>query len=74
MLGIVIANWNGEKLIDKCLKSLENQTFKDFKVYIIDNNSKDNSKEVIRKYKQNNLILAIILEEYLNILQKIQFV
>ena len=49
MLGIVIANWNGEKLIDKCLKSLENQTFKDFKVYIIDNNSKDNSKEVIRK-------------------------
>ena len=52
MLGIVIANWNGEKLIDKCLKSLENQTFKDFKVYIIDNNSKDNSKEVIRKYFQ----------------------
>lgn len=60
MLGIVIANWNGEKLIDKCLKSLENQTFKDFKVYIIDNNSKDNSKEVIRKYKN---ILKIDLTE-----------
>ena len=50
MLGIVIANWNGEKLIDKCLESLENQSFKDFKVYIIDNDSKDNSKEVIRNY------------------------
>ena len=47
MLGIVIANWNGEKLIDKCLESLENQSFKDFKVYIIDNDSKDKSKEVI---------------------------
>ena len=35
MLGIVIANWNGEKLIDKCLKSLENQTFKDFKAEFV---------------------------------------
>lgn len=50
MLGIVIANWNGEKLIDKCLESLENQVFKDFKVYIIDNASKDNSGVVIKKY------------------------
>ncbi|WP_304681182.1 glycosyltransferase family 2 protein, partial [uncultured Clostridium sp.] len=52
MLGIVIANWNGEKLIDKCLLSLENQSFKDFKVYIIDNDSKDNSKKVIRSYSK----------------------
>ena len=51
MLGIVIANWNGEKLINKCLESLENQVFKDFKVYIIDNDSKDNSKEIINSYK-----------------------
>ena len=50
MLGIVIANWNGEKLIDKCLESLENQVFKDFKVYIIDNASKDNSRVVVKKY------------------------
>lgn len=50
MLGIVIANWNGEKLIDKCLESLENQVFKNFKVYIIDNASNDNSRDVIKKY------------------------
>ena len=52
MLGIVIANWNGEKLIDKCLESLENQSFKDFKVYIVDNDSKDNSKEIIKSYNE----------------------
>ena len=50
MVGIVIANWNGEKLIDKCLLSLENQLFKDFKIYIVDNDSKDNSKEIIKSY------------------------
>lgn len=53
MLGIVIANWNGEKLIDKCLLSLENQLFKNFKIYIIDNNSKDNSINIINGYKKN---------------------
>lgn len=52
MLGIIIANWNGEKLIDKCLESLENQSFKDFKVYIVDNDSKDNSKEIIKSYNE----------------------
>lgn len=52
MIGIVIANWNGEKLINKCLLSLENQTFKDFKVYIIDNDSKDNSINIINNYKE----------------------
>lgn len=51
MIGIVIANWNGEKLIDKCLASLEEQLFKNFKIYIIDNDSKDNSKAVINDYK-----------------------
>lgn len=50
MVGIVIANWNGEKLIYKCLLSLENQLFKDFKIYIVDNDSKDNSKEIIKSY------------------------
>lgn len=60
MLGIVIANWNGEKLIDKCLSSLQNQLYKDFKIYIIDNNSKDNSINIIKNYKKT---LNIDLEE-----------
>lgn len=63
MLGIVIANWNGEKLIDKCLESLENQVFKNFKVYIIDNASKDNSRDVIKKY-MNRLNIDLMEMSY----------
>lgn len=59
MLGIVIANWNGEKLLDKCLESLSNQKYKNFKVYIIDNNSVDKSKEIIKEYsKKINILLT----------------
>ncbi|MGL4912815.1 MAG: glycosyltransferase family 2 protein [Romboutsia sp.] len=52
MLGIIIANWNGEKLIEKCLESLSKQKFTEFKIYIVDNASKDNSKEIINNYKK----------------------
>lgn len=53
MLGIVIANWNGEKILDKCLESLKNQEYKDFKVYIIDNASIDKSKSIIERYSKD---------------------
>lgn len=53
MLGIIIANWNGEKLLCKCLESLQNQSFNEFKVYIVDNGSKDKSISIIEKYKKN---------------------
>lgn len=52
MLGIIIANWNGEKIIDKCLQSLVEQEYTDFKVYIIDNASKDKSIEIIERYSK----------------------
>lgn len=51
MLGIIIANWNGEKILDKCLESLQNQRYNDFKIYIVDNGSNDKSIEIIEKYK-----------------------
>ncbi len=40
---IVIPNYNGEKYIPQCLKALDRQEMKDFKVIIVDNGSDDNS-------------------------------
>lgn len=44
---IVIPNYNGRRLLENCLKTLENQTYTDFQVLIIDNGSTDGSKEII---------------------------
>jgi GT2 family glycosyltransferase len=59
MFSIVIANWNGSKLIDKCLSSLTKQRFKEFNVCIVDNGSVDDSIDVIKEY-ENQLSLNII--------------
>jgi GT2 family glycosyltransferase len=56
-VAIVIPNWNGKKILKKCLDSLRTQTFKDFEVYLIDNGSSDGSaKMVVRDYPEINLI------------------
>jgi GT2 family glycosyltransferase len=46
---VIIVNWNGRNYIDQCLMSLRKQTFKDFKVCLVDNNSSDDSVKHIRK-------------------------
>ncbi len=42
---------------EKCLCSLQNQTFKDFKIVVIDHGSTDNTSDNIRKYFPEVIIL-----------------
>ena len=44
---IIIPNYNNSEWIDKCLESIEKQTFKDYYVVVIDDASTDNSVEKI---------------------------
>ena len=43
---IIIPNYNGKRLLENCLKTLEKQTYKGFKVLVVDNGSKDGSVSV----------------------------
>ncbi len=47
-ISIVIPNWNGDKLISDCLKSLEKQTLP-VNIIVVDNGSTDNSIPLIEK-------------------------
>jgi GT2 family glycosyltransferase len=47
-VSIVIANFNGEKLLSDCLISIQNQTFTDFEVLIVDNASSDDSVYLVQ--------------------------
>mgnify|MGYP006090414781 CR=1 FL=1 len=45
---ILVLNWNGEDIINNCLTSLSEIDYKNFSIDVIDNNSKDNSIQVIK--------------------------
>lgn len=45
---VIIPSFNGEILLKDCLNSLAKQTFKDFEIILVDNNSTDNSLEYIK--------------------------
>ena len=47
---------NGENNIKKTLLSLKNQSFKNFEHIIVDGDSKDKTKDIIRKFKNKNTI------------------
>lgn len=49
-LSIVVCTYNRSQLLKKCLDSLMNQTCKNYEVIVIDNNSSDNTKEVVEQY------------------------
>lgn len=59
MIGIVIANFNGEDLLKISLKSIKNQSYKNYRTYIIDNGSTDTSIKVIKEYKESLKITLI---------------
>jgi GT2 family glycosyltransferase len=56
-VSVIIVNWNGKELLKTCLDSLETQTFRDFKVVLVDNGSNDGSVEFVREnYPQVEII------------------
>ena len=51
-ISVIILNLNGAKVLDDCLKSL-NQWHENLEILVVDHASTDNSIEVIEKYQKN---------------------
>lgn len=55
---IIVPAYNTEKYIDKCLKSIFSNTYKNFEVIIVNDGSTDKTEDIINKYikKYDNII------------------
>lgn len=51
LVSIIIANYNGHKHLDTCLSSLLQTCYNNYEIIVVDNNSNDNSVELINYYQ-----------------------
>jgi hypothetical protein len=57
LISVVIPNWNGGKYLERCIISLRKQTYPNFEIIVVDNNSTDASCEFIKKNPEIKLLL-----------------
>jgi glycosyltransferase involved in cell wall biosynthesis len=56
-ISVLMPALNAERCIGRALKSLQNQTFKDFELVVIDNGSTDKTREIAAKYADRVLLM-----------------
>ena len=55
MVDIILPNYNNASSIKTSIKSVISQSFKNWKLFIIDDGSKDNSGKIISKFKNKKI-------------------
>jgi glycosyltransferase involved in cell wall biosynthesis len=55
LVSVIVNCHNGEKYLSKCIKSILNQTFKNFEIIFWDNSSKDKSKKIIYQFNDKRI-------------------
>lgn len=56
MISVIIPTYNEEENIGLCLTSLQNQTFKDFEIIIIDDGSTDKTLNIVKSFKRVRIL------------------
>lgn len=62
---VIIVNYNNAIFLGNCIDSILNQSYKNIEIIVVDDKSKDNSVEILKKYKNKiNLIRNIKQTSY----------
>jgi CMP-N-acetylneuraminic acid synthetase len=59
LITVYITNYNYEKYIEQSIESVLAQSLQSFELFIIDDGSTDNSKEIIERYRTNEKVTII---------------
>lgn len=64
MISVIIPCFNSEELISRAINSVFQQTFKDYEIILIDNNSTDNTYNTLLNYMEKYSGVITVLREY----------
>lgn len=61
-ISVIIPAYNSEKTLEKCLRSVLYQDYDDYEVIVVDNNSSDNTKNIIISFGQKDKKIKYVSE------------
>lgn len=59
LVSVVIPLYNEEKRIERCVKAIQDQTYKNLEIIVVDDGSTDNSLDVVKKMQLNDSRIVI---------------
>ena len=62
-IDIIMPNYNKSEFLNEAINSVLSQSYKNWKLYIIDDHSSDASSKILKKYKKNKNIKIFFLEK-----------
>ena len=63
MFSIIICNYNNEKYLPKCIKSVIDQSFSDWELIFVDDGSTDNSIGICRRFASRDSRIKLVQKE-----------
>lgn len=73
-IDVLLATYNGEKYIKEQIDSILNQTYKNIRLIISDDCSKDTTTEILKEYeKKDDRVVLYIQEKNLGVVKNIEF-
>ena len=64
MISVIMCVFNGEAYVENAIRSICNQTYKDFEFIIIDDGSTDNSLSIIRECMKNDSRIVLVTNKH----------
>ncbi len=59
-VSVIVPVYNAEKYLNKCVDSILNQTFEDFELILVNDNSKDSSGNICDEYREKDKRIKVI--------------
>jgi glycosyltransferase involved in cell wall biosynthesis len=73
-VSVIVCSYNGGKTLQACLESLDQVSYPDFEIVLVDDGSKDNTQELVAAYESDRKRRAAItgekLPHFVNVVQK----
>jgi len=63
MIGVIVPVYNVEEYLEECLNSIQHQTYTDIEVILVNDGSRDGSKEICERYCQQDSRFHLINQE-----------